>query len=66
MEALKMWRRIFAVENLGINPFGAHFDAIGHAAMGQRLGDRFIGIFQLRVFANNRHAHFAFGIVNAI
>ena len=58
--------RIFAFEDLGIDPFGFHAGAVGHAAMGQRLGDRFVGVFQLRVFADDGHADLAFGIGQAV
>jgi hypothetical protein len=34
--------------------------------MGQRLGDRFVGILQLGVFADDGDPHFAFGIVDAV
>ena len=34
--------------------------------MGQSLGDRLIGVFKLGVFTDNRHAHVAFGVLNAV
>ncbi len=34
--------------------------------MGQRLGDGFVGVFQLRVLAHDSNAHLALGVVDAV
>ncbi|OIQ69589.1 hypothetical protein GALL_488060 [mine drainage metagenome] len=62
MEAFKVGRGVFAFEYLGVDPFGAYTGAIGHAAVGQRLGDGFVGVFKLGVFADDGDAHLAFGV----
>ena len=66
VKTFQMRRCVFAVEQLGIDPFNLDPDPIGHTAMGQSLGDRFIGVFQLCVLAHNRHFHLTFGLMNAV
>ena len=66
VEALQMRRHILAFENFRIDPLNLHAHAIGHAAMGKGFRDRFIGIFQLRIFSHNRNSHRTFGVVNPI
>ena len=53
---------IGSVEHLCIYPFDFDTHTVGHPAMGQRLGDGFIGVFQLGVFADNGNFYFAFGV----
>ena len=66
LKPFQPWRGVFAFENLGVDPFGLYPGAVGHAAMGQRLGNRLVGVFQLRVFADNGHADLALGIGQAV
>ena len=66
MKAFKMRRRIAFVEQFRIDPFNFDLYSVGHATMGQRLFDRFIGVLQLRVFADNRNLHFAIIVVDAV
>ena len=63
VKAFKMGRRVLCRKARHRPIRFADLDPVGHAAMGQRLGDGFIGIFQLGVFAHNGHADFAFGVV---
>ncbi len=53
MEAFKPGARVFAFEYFGVDPFGLHAGAVGHAAVGQGLGDGFVGVFKLGVFADD-------------
>ncbi len=39
----------------------AHLHPVGDAAVGQRLGDRLVGVLELGVLADDRHLHLAFG-----
>ena len=61
-----MRRGVFGVEDFGIDPFDLDLHAVGHAAMGQRFGNGFIGVFNWSVFADDGHFHFAFGVVDAV
>ena len=61
-----MRRSILAFKNFRIDPLNLHAHAIGHAAMGKGFRDRFIGIFQLRIFSHNGNIHRAFWVVNPI
>jgi hypothetical protein len=63
---LQMRRRVLALEHLRIEPFGAHLHPVGDAAMGQRLGDRLVGVLQLGVLADDGDAHLAVGVVDAV
>ncbi len=54
------------LEKLGVDPFGADLDAVGYAAVGQGLGDGFVGVLELGVFADDGDAHLALGIVDAV
>jgi hypothetical protein len=38
VEVFQIGRRVFAVEDLGIDPLRLDLHPVGHAAMGQRLG----------------------------
>ena len=66
VEWFQMGGGIFGVKHLGIDPFQFYPGAIGHAAVGQGLGDGFIGVAQLGVFADNGNFDFAFGIGQAV
>ena len=66
VERGQMRRDVFTVENLGIDPFDAHFYTVGHTAVGQRLGDRLVGVLKLGVFADNRDLDLALGVVDPV
>ena len=66
VEPFKVGRCIFGIKNFGIDPRHVYLNAVGHAAMCQRLFEGLIGIFQLGVFADNRNVNFAVGGVNAV
>jgi hypothetical protein len=44
VKAFEIRRRVLGLEDLGIDPFGLHLHPVRHAAMGQRLGDRLVGV----------------------
>ena len=56
-------RRIAALEDLALDPVELDPHVIGHAAVGQRLDQRFVGVLEAGVFADDRDRHLAFGIV---
>ena len=51
---------------LGGDPVGADTDAVGHPAVGQRLGDRLVGVLELRVLADDGDADLTLGVVEAV
>ncbi|MPL84476.1 hypothetical protein SDC9_30441 [bioreactor metagenome] len=62
VELFKMRAGVFALEDLGVDPFGLHPHPVRHAAVGQRLSDRLVGVLELHVFADDRHPDHALGI----
>ena len=66
MEPLQMWRGVLMIKYFCVDPFHIHFNAIGHAAMGERFFDRLIGIFELGIFTDNGDFDLAFGIVHPV
>mmetsp|Transcript_22560 Transcript_22560/g.36736 ORF Transcript_22560/g.36736 Transcript_22560/m.36736 type:complete len:329 (-) Transcript_22560:631-1617(-) len=61
-----MGGRIFPLKQFRIDPLNLDPNPICHAAMGQRLGDGFIGVFQLGVLANDGNFDLAIGVVDAV
>ncbi len=61
--ALEPGGGVLALEDLAVDPLGADADAVGHAAVGQRLGDGFVGVLELRVLADDGDADLALGVV---
>ena len=66
VHALEVVDGVVPLEDLGIDP--VHIDAhvIGDAAMRKRLGERLVGVEQMRVFADHRDRHLAFGLADAL
>ena len=54
------------LKQLGVYPLDIHLHPIGDAAMHQRLVQRFIGIRQPDIFADNTDRDFAFGVGEAV
>ena len=64
--ALEPGGGVLPLEDLAVDPFGADADAVGHAAVGQRLGDGFVGVLQLSVLADDGDADLALGVGQAV
>ena len=58
--------RILIFEYFRLDPVEIDLHLVGNAAVGQRLDQRFIGIFHAGVFANDRNRDVAFRIPNAL
>ena len=58
--------RAFAFQLFAVHPVGTHAHAVGHAAMGQRLGDGFVGVLKLGVFPHDRDVHLALGVLQPV
>ena len=56
VKTLEMGCGVLGLENLGVNPLGGDAHAVRHAAMGQRLGDGFVGVLELGVLADDGDA----------
>src|SRR5205823_13661591 len=54
------------LEDFGIDPVELDPDIVGDAAMGHRLGERFVAVRQVRVLADDRDIDLALGPPNAI
>ena len=53
-------------KQLGVEPLGPDLHPVGDAAVGQRLGDRLVGVLELGVLADDRDPHLALGVVDAV
>ena len=63
VHALETRRRVGALENLALDPVELHPHPVGHAAVGQRLDQRFVGVLEAGVLADDRDRHLALGVV---
>ncbi len=61
MHAFEVGGGVFALEDLALDPFEADLDAVGDAAVDERFDQRFVGVFQAGVFADDGDRHFALG-----
>ena len=61
VHAFQMRRRVFALEHFAFDPVELDLDAVGDAAMHQRFDQRFVGVLQSGVFADDGNRHLAFG-----
>ena len=59
-DVLQIDRGVVALENFAVDPVHVHAHIVGEAAMNQSLGQGFVGILDLHVFADDGDAHFAF------
>ncbi len=64
--AFEMRRGVLIIENLRIDPIDIDLHTVGHAAMGQRLLDRLVGVFKLHIFADDGDIDLAVGLVDAV
>ena len=63
VNALEVRRRVGRLENLALDPVELDPHLVGHAAVGQRLDQRFVGVLEAGVLADDRDRHLALGIV---
>ena len=66
VDILQEDRGVVALEHFAVDPVQMHLHIVGQAAMGQRLGQRFVAVLDLHVFADHGDAHFAFGILHPL
>jgi hypothetical protein len=55
---------VVALEDLGVHPLQADLHVRAEAAMGQRLGQRLVGVEQHRVLADHGDRHLALGLAH--
>jgi hypothetical protein len=65
VHAFELLHRVGLLENLAVEPVQLDADIVGDAAMGQRLGERFIGVLQMGVFADDGDRDLALGPADA-
>src|ERR1700691_2317982 len=65
VDAFEMHDRVFLLEDFRIEPVELDPDIVGYPAMGQRLGQRFIAVGQMGVFAHHGDGDRAFGLTDA-
>ena len=51
------------LEQFGVEPVDVDLDAVGDAAVDQRLAQALVGVGQADIFADHADRHFAFGMV---
>ena len=66
VHVLEKRRRILALEHLGFDPIEIDADLVGDAAVGERLDQRLIGVFEAGIFADDGNRHIAFRVANAL
>ena len=66
VEAFEVGRGVILIKGFGIHPFHIDLHPVGHAAMGERLCDGFIGVFKLHIFANDGDIDLALGVEYAV
>ena len=59
-------RRVFLLEHLGLDPVEIDLHLVGDAAVGERLGQRFVGILHAGVLADDGDRDLAFRIADAL
>src|SRR6185437_6954727 len=65
VDAFEMLDRVLLLEYLGIEPVELDLDVIGDAAMGQRLGKRFVAVEKMRVLADDGDVDLALRLADA-
>ena len=58
--------RVFALEHFAFDPVEVDLDLVGDAAVGERLDQRLIGVFEAGIFADDGNRHIAFRVANAL
>ena len=64
MNVFKVLCRISGLENLRFDPVELDLHPVGNAAMGERLGQRLVGVLQPGVFAHNGNRDLAFRVLH--
>src|SRR5216684_2611984 len=65
VDAFELDDRVLLLEDLGIEPIQIDAHIVGDAAMGQRLGQRFVAVAQMRVLADDGDVDLALGAADA-
>src|SRR6185437_15354163 len=65
VDTFEMLDRVLLLEYLGIKPVELDLDVIGDAAMGQRLGKRFVAVEEMRVLADDGDVDLALRLADA-
>ena len=60
VDVFEMRDGVLVFEDFGLKPFDVDADIVGDAAVGQRLGQRLIGVVQAGIFANDGNGDLAF------
>ena len=64
VHVLEMADRVVTLENLRVHPFHRDLHVAAEAAMGQRLGQRLVGVEKDRVLADHGDRHLALGLAD--
>ena len=62
---LEIGRGVLILENFRFDPVEIDLDPVGHAAVGQSLDQRLVGVLEAGIFADDGDGHLAFGIMHA-
>ena len=65
VDVLEIGRRILALEDLAVDPVEVDLDPVGDAAVDQRLAQRFVGVLEAGVLADDGDVDLALGVVEA-
>ena len=66
VDLFEIGRRVFLFEDLRLDPLELDLDAIGDAAVIERLDQRLVGVLEARVLADDGNGHFAFRRADAV
>src|SRR5215472_10045567 len=66
VDVLEVHGRVVTLEYLAVDPVHVNADIVCQAAMRERLGERFVGILDLHVLADDGNADFALRILHAL
>src|SRR5262252_2662608 len=66
VHVLEKRRRILAFEHLRFDPIEIDADFVGDAAVGERLDQRLIGVFEAGIFADDGNRYIAFRVADAL
>ena len=66
VDVLEERRRVLALEHLALDPVEIDLDLVGDAAVRERLDQRFVGVLEAGVLADDGDGDLAFGIVDAL
>ena len=66
VDMLEIGRRVLALEDLAVDPVEVDLHAVGDAAVDQRLAQRFVGVLEAGIFADDGDVDLALGVVEAV